>query len=335
MRSTPEDLPDLPEDGPALVTGAAGFVGSHLTEALAGLGTQVRAVDQAPSKDTFGSGVAYHRADVRDRERIARLLDGADVVFHLASVHLDVHAEAAEFRSVNVEATRQLVELCGEAGVRRLVHCSSVGVYGHVADPPAAEDAPKRPQNAYERTKLEGERAARARARELGVDLVVLRPAWVYGPRCPRTAKLLRAVRRGRFFYVGDGSNLRHPVYVEDMIRALLLAGAGAREQAGPYIIGGPRYLPLREVVETFAEVQGVPAPRLRVPRAAALALGWTLELAFGAVGREPPFSRRSLAFFENDNAFDTSKAERELGFRPSVALKEGLRRTLIWRAEG
>ena len=215
--------------------------------------------------------------------------------------------------------------------MRRLVHTSSVGIYGHVEDPPANEDAPKHPQTPYERTKLAGEEAVLRCAREAGLDVVVLRPAWVYGPGCPRTAKLLRSLRKRRFFYVGAGANLRHPLFIDDMVDAYLCAAAAPAEVAGrSYVIAGPRSMTLREMVETFARASGVMAPRLRLPRGVSRGLALAAEVAFRIAGREPPFSRRSLAFFENDNAFDTSAAERDLGFRAKVDLEEGLQRTLV-----
>jgi nucleoside-diphosphate-sugar epimerase len=314
-----------------VVTGAAGFIGAHLARRLAAVGHEVRALDvRALPLETAGQRVRSLAVDVRDRAAVAAAARGAEVVFHLASVHLEVHAGEREFEEVNVAAAEGVVDACAEGGVRRLVHCSSVGIFGDVEGPPAGEDAPKRPMTAYERTKLAGEEAVLLRAAGRGVDVVVVRPAWVYGPGCGRTRKLLSSVRRGRFFYVGNGSNLRHPVFIEEMIDAFLLAADAPRAASGrTYIIGGPRAVTLRELVATCARELGVREPRLRVPVGLARGLGLGAECAFRLVGKEPPFSRRSLAFFLNNNAFDTSAAERDLGFRPRIDLPEGIRRTL------
>lgn len=282
-----------------------------------------------PPAQLESANLRYHQIDIRDTDRVRRLLDGVDTVFHLASIHLEFEKSPSLFEEVNVRAVRELVSASGRAGVRRFVHTSSVGVYGHVADPPADESAPKNPGTTYERTKLRGEEAALETSAEIGLDLVVVRPAWVYGPDCPRTAKLARALRKGIFFYIGDGSNLRHPLFVGDMVDAFLAAADGpARALGRAYIIGGPRYMPLREMVETFARVLGVRAPRLTVPARLAGGLGLAAEIFFGLLNREAPFSRRTIVFFENDNGFDTSAAARDLGFRAEVDLEEGLRRT-------
>lgn len=315
--------------GPVLVTGAAGFIGQHLVRALAARGITVRAVD-VRERPPFPPAVAYTRADFREAVEDPALLRGIDTVFHLASMHLEVRASAADFEVVNVAGVRPLLAACARAGVRRVVHTSSVGIYGHIADPPARESSPFRPASPYEHSKLAGERVALEAAKATGLDLVILRPAWVYGPGCPRTHKLLRAVERRRFFYVDRGANLRHPIFIGDAVNAFLSAAAAEGIESGSaYIIAGPRAVTLRELVQTCASVLGVPPPRLSLPLPMGRALAGTMELAFGLVGRDAPFSRRSLAFFENDNAFDISAARADLDFDPQVDLHEGLARTL------
>jgi dihydroflavonol-4-reductase len=314
----------------ALVTGSSGFIGAHLVRHLADHGWRVRALDVHASRagQAADARIDFRVQDLRDRAQLANALEGIEVVFHLASVHLDVHATYEEFESVNVAALENLVALCGAAHVRRLVHVSSVGVYGHVAAPPANEAAPLHPQNDYERTKLAGEQAARGAAERNAVDLVILRPSWVYGVGCPRTEKLLAAVRKGRFFYIGKGANLRHPLYIEDFITALILAANAGTEIAGKtFNVAGPEWMTLEQMVATAADAVHVRAPRLHIPRWLGLAAGWAAEQAGALLRVNPPISRRTLAFFENDNAFDIGAARRALAFEPRVRLPEGLRR--------
>ena len=321
----------------ALVTGARGFIGAHLVQRLAALGTEVHALDLRPLVGSPGrDGVRSHQVDIRDRAAVAALLEGVETVFHLASLHLEVGADPAAFDAVNVHASADLVTLAAERGVRRFVHTSSVGVYGDAGrGGPLREDAPKHPDSPYERSKLEGERAVLARARDAGLGLIVLRPAWVYGPGCPRTDKLLRALRKGSFFYVGPGDNIRHPLYIDEMIDAFVLAADAPSGVSGRvYNVGGPRIMPLREMVETFARVARVPPPTLHLPMALGYAAGWAAELIFHAANREPPLSRRSLAFFRSNNAWDISAARAELGFEPTIDLEEGVRQTLAGSPE-
>ncbi|HJR15483.1 MAG TPA: NAD-dependent epimerase/dehydratase family protein [Gemmatimonadales bacterium] len=319
-----------------LVTGAGGFIGAHLVNRLASLGMEVRALDlRRPNGLAREGQVRVHQVDICDRRALAPLLEGVDTVFHLASLHLEVGADPAAFDAVNVHASADLVTLAAEQGVRRLVHTSSVGVYGDAGrGPPLSEDAPKHPDSPYERSKLKGETAVISRAHDAGLELVALRPAWVYGPGCPRTGKLLRALRKGRFFYIGPGDNRRHPLFIDEMIHAFLLAADAPGQAGGIYNIAGPRIMPLREMVETFASVARVRLPTVHVPTPLGYAAGWAAELAFHAVNREPPLSRRSLAFFRSHNAWDISAAQRELGFEPAIDLEEGIRRTLTGTTE-
>ena len=313
-----------------LMTGAAGFVGSHFAPYLAGRGFEVRAIDVHPPARPQGSGVDFRVQDIRELQGLAQALEGVDTVFNLASVHLDVHATPAQFESVNVKALKQLIELSAAARVRRVVQVSSVGVYGHVAHPPAAEDAPLNPDNDYERTKAAGEEAARKAARRMGVDLVIVRPSWVYGVGCPRTAKLIRSLRKGRFFFIGRGNNLRHPIYIDDLSAALELAAAAGPEVSGHiFNIAGPRWMTVEEMVGEFARALQVSPPAFHAPRWLGLTVGWAAEQVSAVVGAEPPVSRRTLAFFENDNAFDIRAARQSLGFEPKTDLPSGAREVI------
>lgn len=313
----------------SVVTGAAGFIGNHLADSLARAGESVTGLDIADPAGPLAEGRRHAVVDLRDGD-VRPYLQAGSTVYHLASRHLEVGITEAEYAAVNVDAAVGLVEACADAGVRRLVHVSTVGIYGHVEDPPADEDAPRRPGNLYERTKLRGERAVMERAATLTLDTVVVRPAWVYGPGCPRTAKLLRAVRKRQFFFVASARNLRHPVHIDDMVRGLRsAASAPAPLPRRDYILAGPQVVTVRELVDACARVQGVGAPRITLPRPAFLALATAVELAFRVLPGQPPLSRRTLAFFENDNAFDIGAARRDLGFEPRIELDEGLEQAL------
>jgi nucleoside-diphosphate-sugar epimerase len=317
-----------------LVTGAGGFVGSHFAPYLADRGFEVRAIDVHPParapvrpQGSARSAVDFRVQDIREPRGLVEALDGVDTVFNLASVHLDVHATPAQFESVNVKALEQLIESSAAARVRRVVQVSSVGVYGHVAHPPAAEDAPLNPDNDYERTKAAGERAAREAALKTGLDLVIVRPSWVYGVGCPRTAKLIRSLRKRRFFFIGRGNNLRHPIYIDDMLEAMVLAAQAGPEVSGrTFNIAGPRWMTVEEMVGEFARALRMPPPAFHAPRWLGLSVGWAAEQVSAVVGAEPPVSRRTLAFFENDNAFDIGAARRSLGFEPKTDLPGGAR---------
>jgi nucleoside-diphosphate-sugar epimerase len=323
----------VPAVSRVLVTGAGGFVGSHLAEDQLRRGLRVRALDlhlQALSGITDGRFERIE-GDVTNATVLAQALAGVDVVYHLASKHLEVGIPDAEYRRVNVEGTGRLLELAAEAGVRRFVYCSTTGLMGHIANPPADEEAPARPDIIYEQTKWEAEQLVRDFARRATLETVIVRPAWVYGPRCPRTEKLFRAAEKGRFLLVGDGSCLRHPIYVGDMSLGFHLAGTVPGIAGRTYIIGGDHAVPVRELVDCIARTVGKPMRFVMLPRGVAALLFRAVEGACLAVGKKPPFSSRSLKFFTQQTAYDISRARRDLGFAPAQSLEEGLRQT--WAA--
>jgi nucleoside-diphosphate-sugar epimerase len=321
-----------------LITGGGGFIGSHLVDSQLSQGNFVRTVDLHAERLAH---VADHPdleiiiGDITEKNLVRQSAEDIDLIYHLASAHLDVSLDDEQYRRVNVDATVDLLEAARETGVKRVVHCSSVGVIGDVENPPADETSPCNPTNIYEKTKLAGERAALAFTQERGFPLVVARPAWVYGPRCPRTQKLFRAIRKGRFPIFGRGRNLRHPVYVSDAVSGLELCGEVDQISGQVYIIGGEEPVTIEELVHLVTEVIGVDPPKIHLPIFMGTLIAYSLQIVFKPLGRQPPFSRRSLDFFLKNNAYDISKAKRDLGFYPRVDLRSGLQKTWGWLESG
>ena len=310
------------------MTGAAGFIGRHLVRALLERGDEVVAWDRAslPRDAWPGSGPRRVEADLGDATA-AQVLAGADTVYHLAACHLGVATPDEEFVRVNVEAAAGLVRAAARAGVRRFVHCSSVGVYGRLRETPADEDSPCHPNLVYERTKLAGERAVLEAAGESGLEAVVLRPAWVYGPGCPRTEKLFRAIARGRFVVAGSGERLRHGVYIGDMVDAFQLAADAAAAVGRVVIVGDREAVPVRTWVDEIARQTGARRP-LSIPLWLMELAARGVELAFRPLGKEPPISRRTLEFFTGNTSFRIDRARALLGFEPRYDPASGLAET-------
>jgi len=317
--------------GTAVVTGAGGFIGYQLANALAGDGDRVIGVDlRFPDpRGVLGPALFSPVAgDFRNAELMREVLAGAQVVFHLAGIHLQVGASDTVYWDTNVHSLSRLLQLAHEARISRFVHVSSVGVYGDIGSTAADETTLPRPQSIYGETKLAGEKVVLDFARCSGLDVVVLRPAWVYGPGCPRTEKLCRALRRRRFPIVGSGRNLRHPLFIADLIEAFRLA-ATVRGAAGQiFVIAGERAVTTRELIDAVCTVFDLPQPSVRVPYAVGASIAACVESLFGLLGKEPPISRRTLEFFDTSNAFDTSHARAVLGFAPRHSLMAGLTAT-------
>lgn len=315
-----------------LVTGAAGFTGVSLALSLAAAGHHVRGLVRTRERLAAleQAGIQTVVGDIRNPAVVQEAIRGIDTVYHLAAVYRRAGVPDSEYREVHVDATRQLIELSAAAGVRRFVHCSTVGVHGSVAgDGPATEDAPFDPGDIYQLTKLEGERAAIETAELTGVPLTVIRPGPIYGPGDRRLLKLIGGVARRRFALLGDGSPRFQMVYIDDLTEGFRLAAESPRAAGRTYILTGDEAPTLNELVHEIAGVAQVKSPPFRLPVWPFWLAGALCEAVCVPLGIEPPVYRRRVKFFTSNRWFDTSRARAELGFAPKVSLREGLRRTL------
>ena len=317
-----------------LVTGAGGFIGYHLGNYLGDQGFEVIGLDLHYPAQVVGDGGPRFLAvtgDFREKERMEELLRGVDVVFHLASAHLQVSLKESEYWDINVHSLPALLELARRSGVQRFVHCSSVGTFGNLSQWPANEESLCRPQSIYGETKLAGEDAVLKFYERTGFPVVIIRPAWVYGPGCPRTRKLYRALAKRRFLMIGKGENMRHPIFISDMLAAFALAMKSEGAIGELLIIAGAKAITTREMVDAFCRVFKLPRPLMQIPYSFGLALARQFESVSGWLKKEPPFSRRSLEFFDTNNAFDITKARQLLGFEPKVNFDSGLKASESW----
>jgi len=318
-----------------LVTGATGFTGGHLARALRLRAATVRALVRDPGRadDLRAAGIEVVTGDVRDASALARAVANTDVVYHLAAIYRHAGVPAETYRAVNALAVRALIEAAAAARVKRVVHCSTVGVHGDVEHPPANEDAPLRPGDEYQRTKLEGEQLAREAADRLGIEVTIARPSGIYGPGDRRLLKLFRASVR-RYPIVGSGEIYYHLTYIDDLTEGFRLCGEHAAAANRTYILAGGEVTTLNELVATIASVAGVSPPRWHVPVWPFRVAGALCEAVCVPLGIEPPIYRRRVDFYTKSRAFDITRARRELGYAPRVGLREGIGRTLDWYRE-
>ncbi|HXG60036.1 MAG TPA: NAD-dependent epimerase/dehydratase family protein [Planctomycetota bacterium] len=294
-----------------VVTGGAGFIGSHLVEALLAAGRRVRVVDDLSTgrRERVPAGAEFLPADVNDAAGAA--VRGAEVVYHLAalpSVPRSVERPLESHRAT-AQGTMAILEASARAGVRRVVFAGSSSVYGDTATLPKREDMPPRPLSPYAAAKLAGEMYARAFAALGRVEAVCLRFFNVYGPRqdpdSPYAAVIpvfLRRAREGRPFPIyGDGLQTRDFTFVGDVVEGILAAGRAPGVSGRVYNIAAGRPVSVRDLARVLAAILGVPdAVEARPPRPGDIRDSWA----------------------------DVSAARRDLGFAPRVPLEEGLRRT-------
>lgn len=316
-----------------LVTGATGFTGGHLARVLVARGQRVRALVRDPARAgaLAESGLEIAPGDLRDRSALMDAVRDMDVVYHIAALYREAGLPERDYFAVNATAVGTLIDAAASAGVRRLVHCSTVGVHGDVEHPPADEDAPLRPGDVYQRSKAEGEQVARQAAERTGVEVVIARPSGIYGPGDRRLLKLFRGIARRRFLFLGTGDIFYHLTYVDDLVEGFRRCGETPGAAGRTYILAGGEVTTLTELVEAIAREAGVAPPRLRLPVWPFWIAGALCEAACTPLRIEPPLYRRRVDFFTKSRAFDISRARRELGYAPQVGLADGIRRTLTW----
>jgi len=314
------------------VTGGSGFTGAALIKRLLDEGYKVKALIRNPSTIPFNERLEIVLGDLGDKVALEKLVEGVDTVFHIAAMYRS-EGRYEDFLAVNYEGTRALLEASRTASVRRFIYCSTIGVHGTVDRTPADETAPYNPRDPYQETKLMAEKYCLGMHGQ-GIEVAIIRPCGIYGPGDTRMLKMFRMIDKGMFFFVGDARPNFHPVYIDDLVQGFMLA-MQVNEAAGEvFIIGGPRYLPLREYVATAARALGTHSPTLTIPYPLMSMAAAGCEWLCKPFGISPPLHRRRLTFFKHNRAFSTEKAKRLLGYQPQIELDEGFRRTVAWYRE-
>ena len=318
-----------------LVTGASGFTGYNLCQRLLKDGERVVAFVRSTSKtnELKSLGVECRVVDIKDPIQVKDNFSDIDMVYHLAAAYRTELADYDEFRLVNVEATRNLLEAAKVFCVKRFVHCSTVGVQGEIKNPPADENYRMRPGDHYQQSKADGEILARQYFAE-GLPGAVVRPVGIYGPGDSRFLKLFRPINRGYFVMIGSGKTLYHMTFIDDLIEGFTLCGRHPRAQGEVFTIGGEDYTTIKELVNLIADVLKKPHPKLKIPYWPVYAAAVFCEKICHLVGISPPLYPRRVEFFHLSRAFKIEKAQRLLGYQPRVSLEEGLSKTAEWYRE-
>jgi nucleoside-diphosphate-sugar epimerase len=335
---------DLAPSDTVVVTGAAGWLGQNLVRALADR-SRVRCLvaraDESSPLSLVGPSVDVVVGDVRDPATADRLFDGIGsdaTVFHAAAI---IHPKKVrELYDVNVGGTQLVLDRARRAGVRRFVHVSSNSPFG--ANPSPAdrfdESSPFDPYMGYGRSKHEAEGIV-LRSHERGdVVATIVRPPWFYGPFQPeRQSQWFRAVRRGRFPIVGDGTQRRSMVYAGNLVHGLLRAEVADAAPGRAWWIADPEPYALRDILETVRaalEAEGLPTSgSLRsIPRV----VGVVAERVDGFLQSRGLYQQavHVLGELKDTIACDVSAAQRELGYAPEVSLLDGMRTSIRWGLE-
>ena len=322
----------------AFVTGATGFVGSHVARYLAGQGAELRLLVRPTSLTANLEGLAAERVmgDLRDLESLRKAMSGCDVVFHVAADYRLWTRDPGEMYRSNVEGTRNIIQLAKQTGVRRVIYTSSVATMGFTGNGGLADEgspvALRDMIGHYKRSKFQAEQVALQAGRG-GADVVVVNPTTPVGERdikpTPTGRIILDFLKRKFPAYVDTGLNLVDVAEVaRGHVAALHKGRSGER-----YILGGEN-LTLKQILDKLAAITGLPSPKVKLPYAVALATGVVDTAVTGLLlRREPRVTVDAVRMGRKKMFVSSARAERELGWR-IVPVDDALRRAVNWFRE-
>jgi nucleoside-diphosphate-sugar epimerase len=316
-----------------LVTGATGFTGSVLTRKLLAQGYDVKALVRDKSRFNFpeASQLEVVEGDITDHEKLIEAVADVEVVYHIAALFRQAGVPDSVYWDVNLHATEALLKLSQEAGVKRFVHCSTVGVHGHIENPPADENCPVAPGDIYQVTKLAGEQKAIEYGAQNNFAVSVIRPGPIYGPGDLRLLKLFKLAAKSVTPIIGDGRIFFNMVYVEDLADAFILASQREEAIGEIFIAAGPENMRLNEIVDVIAGMLDKPQRKFHMPAFPFQWAGTICEKICIPLNIEPPIYRRRIDFFTKSRAFNIDKARNLLGYDPQFNYDKGLAATIAW----
>lgn len=308
-----------------LITGGTGYIGGQIARYLASNGINIVCMTRGNRQI---DSIPIIEGDLLKPETLENACKGVDIVCHLAGALGRGMADDV-IRAVNVNGTINMIQAAKKAGVKYFLHISSGAVVGPKGPTPSDETTECHPYTIYEKTKLEGEYSALALSREIDLPLGVARPTFTYGPDDPHKLFMFQLIKKGWFFFIGDGLSTNHPVYIDDLIQGIMLMLEKKPVQE-VFILGGTRPVTKKEWAETVSRILKVNSPKLYIPTS----LAWLCASILEPIGRivkiESPITRSRVLALAKHWSMDISKARRELGYSPEIDLFEGVKRTII-----
>lgn len=328
-----------------LITGAAGFVGSHLIELLLKEGvavSQLRLVLLENESTQFLPKIKFNivRGNIKSIKFVEKITQGVNVIYHLAAITA-ITSDFSKYKmyeEVNVNGTSNLLAACAKKKIRKFIFFSSVAVYGlpewkgDIAN--WNESHPKTYSEVYGKSKLEAENKIIEAHKKWGIPYVIIRPAILYGPRdIKNLLELYRSIKKHLFFFMGNGNNKIDYVFVKDVVRAARLAELSTKKSAD-YIIAGERHISLNEAINNIAESINTKVFPIHIPKIVGLCTSYIMEYLGKIVGIPSPLFPSRVKIMTSNYYFDTSKAKKELNYVPLTPFKEGTKITAKWLIE-
>jgi nucleoside-diphosphate-sugar epimerase len=317
----------------ALVTGGAGFVGSHLVDELLKNGYEVKVLIRPTSNLSYleGKPVILVTGDLFDSSSLIAACENTDVVFHIAALpHEQRHLPF--FYGVNTRGTQNLLEASHNTAIQRFVLMSTTSIYGFPPTPVLKEEDATMPRTKYARSKYLAEQLLWHYGKKDHMHVAAVRAPWITGPRNYKAPRFIRTIQQGRFFYVDTPLNTISMVDVRDVAACLRLIAEhpGANNQA----LNVKSFdCPVQSYIETYTTALSIFPPTKILPMNAALFLAGCAEATYLLAGREPPLSRHQIKTLGTTRTFDITKVM-ALGYIPRYTMKETIADTVTWMHE-
>lgn len=332
-----EVLCQIPAGTPVLVTGATGFTGIVLTRKLVEAGLNVSAVAREssnldPLKDL---DITWFRGNVFDEEVMRQAVTGQEYVFHVAAAFRDAKSTEQDYWDVHVRSTQIICEeALKNTDFKRYIHISTIGVHGHIENPPATEKYRFSPGDGYQRTKLQAEEWLNPFAAENNLPYTIIRPAAIYGPGDRRLLKLFKMALKPYFLLLGKGKCMYHLVHVDDLTNTFIIAATHPDALGETFISGANEPIAIADIAHIVAEHFSRKIKTVRLPIGPFFLAGDICEAICKPFKIEPPIYRRRVAFYSKDRDFDVSKMRNVLGYAPRHDNREGIIETADWYVE-
>jgi len=322
-----------------LITGATGFIGPWLVKRLVSEGHICRCLVRSKTRAEILSdipNVEIVEGDITDKNSLKDIAANMDGLFHLATLgHTHNFKEPqVMFEEVNVNGTENIMNEAVKAGIKKIVHCSSVAAMGICDDMPAREDSKCNPHHPYGLSKLQAEEIVRELCRNVALPAVIIRFSMVYGPGDWRDMlRITRFVKRRIIPRIGNRPKLTPLIHVNDAVDGLMLAMEKGK-QGETYLITNRNSEPFDKILKIIQRALGITVINLPVPEWVALTVATAIESLFKVFGKPPFITRKNIESTLADRIFSIEKAQRELGFNPCIDPEKGLRDTVLWYRE-